>query len=239
MNNLLGWKLTQRTSSKGSNQWLGQDVVKVEPLVNSRTEQFSAFTHSLGHDTWQEDLLVLSQVHPQHWTWGGADALLTQWRQSSSAEELEKAEDHSKRNLTVSKRNKCRSPCQGHWYRAGTHWLRSRLAGNYLGITADAKFNISQQCVVLCKQGGRAAVLRGRQVDGHFYLALPGPGEAPLGNSSSVLPPASQVNQTQGSWGGFSRMQWGQWGALDRWPAGSMRKSWTCSLCWRGDWGQG
>lgn len=61
----------------------------------------------------------------------------------------------------------------------------------------DAKFNMSQQHVVLCKQGGRAAVLcGGRQVDGYFYLALPGTGEAPLGNTSLVLPPASQVNQT-------------------------------------------
>lgn len=142
-------------------------------------------------------LAVLSQVHTQNWTWRRAEALLTPWRQSSSAEELEKAEDHSKRNLTVSKRNKSRSLCQERWYRAGTRWLRSRHAGNYLGITVDAKFNMSQQCVVLCKQGGRAAVLcGGRQVDGHFNPALPGPGEAPLGNTNLVLPPANQVNQT-------------------------------------------
>lgn len=88
---------------------------------------------------------------------------------------LEKPEDHANRNLTVSNKNKCRTPCQGHWYGPGTCWLRNSPAGKYLGVTVAAKFCMSQQRVFIANTAEQLCYVEGDRLTDAITLPFLAP----------------------------------------------------------------
>ena len=61
------------------------------------------------------------------------------------------------------------------WYGLGSCWVRSSPAGKDLGITADARLNMSQQrALVFNKANHILGNVRMRETITHFYSVRPG-----------------------------------------------------------------
>ncbi|CAM4533622.1 unnamed protein product [Caretta caretta] len=98
--------------------------------------------------------------------------------------DLDKLEDWTKRNLMRFNKDKCRILHLGqknpmHCYRQGTKWLGSSSAEKDLGVIADKKLDMSQQCALVARKTSgiwgcirRSIASRSRDVIIPLYSAL-------------------------------------------------------------------